>query len=248
MHACPHTAFTDMDRRYFLPLPSRQPCRRVGAQGSIPQGFVQQDDLIGRAGRFFPQDGQVAANALGALAVIAFISLDGAGGLAVQALRIPGRRDVAGAVDGGREGERDLIGAHHEIYARRAIGDGRDAIARVVDVHDLSGFGNAVDGAEVHLRAGGRRARLHHGHAGWRLVVPKDGVERGQQGEPVHLMQGKRAAKAHLRPIDLSVQIHGRLFAGRKVLYAVALSFQVFLQSQWRSIALVCIWMVSGIF
>ena len=75
-----------------------------------------QDDLVFRARGFIPQDGEISAYPLGAVAIVAFVGFYGARRFSVQSLGVEGCRDIARAVQRLGAIGSHFVEAEDEVY------------------------------------------------------------------------------------------------------------------------------------
>ena len=101
-----------------------------------------------------------------------------------------------------------------------AVQGGGDPVAVAIDVDDLPSLRQRVGGGDVHI---GEDGVLQ----GAPLPVPDHLVVGSQPGVEPHLLHRHGPADAHRFPIDLAVQIGGRLICGGEVGGAEAAGLQV---------------------
>ena len=102
-----------------------------------------------------------------------------------------------------------------------AENSGGHPVAHPVDVDELAGFRQAIDGADVHI-SGGSFGQ------GVLVPVPQGVVVGGQPGVQLHLLHRHGAAEAYAYPVDLAVQVVGGFLLGGEDPGREAPLFQIF--------------------
>ena len=139
------------------------------------------------------------------------VSLDRAGRLCVETLRVLRRGDIAGAPERLVVGGRELIFAHDDPDLFVAVDRRSHTVARAVDVDDLARLGDAVGGEQIMLT--GRCLRAQRGGVPALRQVPmaEHRIVPAEQGIQPQLLERDTAAEADGRTVDLRVEVFGGL-------------------------------------
>ena len=144
------------------------------------------------------------------------VSLDRAGRLCVETLRVLRRGDIAGAPERLVVGGRELIFARDDPDLFVAVDRRSHTVARAVDVDDLARLGDAVGGEQIMLAA--RRLRAQRGGvpALRQMPMAEHRVVPAEQGIQPQLLERDAAAEADGRTVDLRVEVFGGLLCRLK--------------------------------
>ena len=126
---------------------------------SIPQLFAYEDDDVAAFVAGVSEEVDIAADALGGVAVVA-LAVHLAWGLDVKSLGIDGGCYVSGSFEGCLKGGSNLIASYDEDDLLRAPGDGCHSVAIAVDIYYDTIFGDGIGTCQIYVSREGLQVHL----------------------------------------------------------------------------------------